>query len=68
MGRRLTQAKRLTPKCYRTSFIRKPLICYNLFKSTERGLEYGMPAYGYGEKDFERDQQVMTSYRKAVEK
>ncbi|PIP05433.1 MAG: hypothetical protein CO012_08825 [Syntrophobacterales bacterium CG_4_8_14_3_um_filter_49_14] len=30
--------------------------------------EYGIPAYGYGEKDFERDQQVMTSYRKTVEK
>ena len=30
--------------------------------------EHGIPAYGYDEKDFERDQQVIASYRKAVEK
>lgn len=30
--------------------------------------EHGITAYEYGEKDFERDQQVIARYRKAVEK
>ena len=30
--------------------------------------EHGIPVYEYGEKDFEKDQQVIAKYRKAVEK
>jgi len=30
--------------------------------------ELGIPAYEYGEKDFEQDQQVIARYRKTVEK
>lgn len=30
--------------------------------------EHGMTVYEYGEKDFERDQQAIARYRKAVEK
>ena len=30
--------------------------------------EHGIPAYEYGEKGFEKDQQVIARYRKTVEK
>ncbi|MBI5746571.1 MAG: UPF0175 family protein [Nitrospirae bacterium] len=30
--------------------------------------EHDIPAYEYGEKEFERDQQIIARYRKAVEK
>ena len=30
--------------------------------------EHGIPAYEYGEKDFEKGQQTMANYRKALEK
>lgn len=30
--------------------------------------EHGIPAYEYGEKDFEKDQQTMAKYREALEK
>jgi predicted HTH domain antitoxin len=30
--------------------------------------EYGIPAYEYGERDFERDKQMIARYRKALEK
>ena len=31
-------------------------------------LEHGIPAYEYGEKGFEKDQQMIAGYRKTVEK
>ena len=38
------------------------------FKFMEVLMEHGMPAYEYGEKDFERDRKTIAKYKEEIEK